>query len=257
MENEEKKKIIQIAVNAGEIMLSNGAETYRVEDTINRICHVKNLNKVSSFATLSGIFVSDNESDGINIIRRIRHRTIDLNKVALVNDFSRTFTKENIDNELSKAVLKSITSSTKYSDLSRIFYAGLASGSFCILFKGNYFDFFAAFIISMFSMKVQSYFDDLSETPFLSIIASSMVIALMAISFSKFGFGNDIDKTIIGAIMPLLPGVALTNGIRDLISGDLISGSSRMIEAILVAISIAVGIASIITLWLNFFGGIL
>lgn len=39
----QKKQILRLALYAGEIMLKNGAETYRVEDTITRICKSKNL----------------------------------------------------------------------------------------------------------------------------------------------------------------------------------------------------------------------
>lgn len=61
---------------------------------------------------------------------------------------------------------------------------------------------------------------------------------------------------IVGSIMPLLPGVALTNGIRDFISGDLISGVSRVSEALLTAIAIAVGIGSALKL-LIMLGGVI
>ena len=39
----------------------------------------------------------------------------------------------------------------------------------------------------------------------------------------------------IGALMPLTPGVALTMSIRDFISGDYLSGTIRLIDALLTA----------------------
>ncbi len=46
--------------------------------------------------------------------------------------------------------------------------------------------------------------------------------------------------------MTLVPGVALTNGIRDLISGELIAGSAKMMEALFIAIALAFGVGIVL-----------
>ena len=47
---------------------------------------------------------------------------------------------------------------------------------------------------------------------------------------------------MIGSIMPLIPGVPFTNAIRDIANGDYISGSVRMLDALLVFFCIAIGV---------------
>ena len=107
-----------------------------------------------------------------------------------------------------------------------------------------------------FLNEILSKFFNLSETSFLANAAASFIIGMLAIIVRRIGFGNSLDMVIVGSIMPLLPGVALTNGIRDFISGDLISGVSRVSEALLTAIAIAVGIGSALKL-LIMLGGVI
>ena len=52
----------------------------------------------------------------------------------------------------------------------------------------------------------------------------------------------DMDTVIVSSLMPLVPGVAITNAVRDTLQGDYISGSARMLEAFLKAASIALGV---------------
>ena len=46
---------------------------------------------------------------------------------------------------------------------------------------------------------------------------------------------------MIGIIMTLIPGIGLTNALRDLFTGDSIAGLLRSIEAALTALAIAAG----------------
>ncbi|OPJ56783.1 threonine/serine exporter family protein [Alkalithermobacter paradoxus] len=251
----EKKAILRVALYAGEIMLRNGAETYRVEDTIKRICKSRNLKHVSSFVTPTGIFISDDRFDGISFIKRVKSRTINLNKISKVNDFSREFVNSNISIKDAIMQLRKIDKIAKYPKFVRVLSAGFASSFFALLFGANFSDFVAAFIISMVAVLISSKIEKVSQTAFLSNTAGGAIIAILSIFFHTVGVGASIDMVIVGSIMPLLPGVALTNGLRDFISGDLISGVSRVSEAILIAISIAVGVGSILNVWINVFGG--
>ena len=88
-------------------------------------------------------------------------------------------------------------------------------------------------------------------------MVSSMVIAVVAILGMVLGLGNSIDMIIIGAIMTLVPGVGITNIMRDIISGDVITGTNKIAEVMLIAISIAIGIALPLSAFTNIFGGVL
>lgn len=57
-----------------------------------------------------------------------------------------------------------------------------------------------------------------------------------------------MDQIIIGSVMPLVPGLLLTNAVRDLIAGHFVSGLSKGAEALLTAFAIGSGIAVVFSL---------
>ena len=64
-------------------------------------------------------------------------------------------------------------------------------------------------------------------------ILSSALVTAMGVLFFHVLFGDNMDMIVIGSIVPLLPGVPLTNSIRDFLYGDYLSGTIRMIDAVL------------------------
>jgi uncharacterized membrane protein YjjP (DUF1212 family) len=253
---QDKKIVLRIALYAGEILLKNGAETYRTEDTIDKICQSRKLWHVSSFVTPTGIFISENRFDGISFIKRIKSRTIDLNKISEVNNFAREFVKGDMCPKDALKRLRRIDKGRKYKNVIRMFFTGLASAFFALLFGAGLNDFILAFLISMITIIVNEKIEKLSKTTFLANVASGALISLLALLSKSTGIGNSMDMIIVGSIMPLVPGVALTNGLRDFISGDLIAGVSRVAEAILIAVSIAVGVGTVLKFWVYLFGGV-
>ena len=80
----------------------------------------------------------------------------------------------------------------------------------------------------------------------VNILASALVTAMGVLFFHLFSFGDSMDMIVIGSIVPLLPGVPLTNSIRDYLNGAYLSGTIRMIDAVLVACCIALGVGIVL-----------
>ena len=256
-EKDEIKKLLVIAIYAGKIMLRNGGETYRVEDTILRICKSRTIQFAECFVTPTGIFLSmEYQSEVLTYIKRINNRTINLNKIDLINNFSRKFVNKDISLDTALDILDNIDNEKEYSSRLRFFFGGLAGGFFSIMFGGNLLDLIAAFFTSAIVVSTTDYLARKKATFFLSNFIGSIVAAILAMLFSLSGFDFNIDKIIIGSIMPLVPGVAITNAVRDSISGELLSGVSRSLEAIIIAMSIAIGVWIILRLHLLILGGI-
>ncbi|MGK0466739.1 threonine/serine exporter family protein, partial [Clostridium sp.] len=80
--------IIHVAAEAGKIILENGGETYRVEQTIIMICKSYGIPLTESFVTPTGIMVSitNSENQTISLVKRINTRTVNLRKVSLINN---------------------------------------------------------------------------------------------------------------------------------------------------------------------------
>ena len=79
----------------------------------------------------------------------------------------------------------------------------------------------------------------------------------MCIVCYHLGFGDNMNHMIIGSIIPLVPGVPFTNGIRDIADGDYISGAVRLLDAMLVFLCVAIGVGVMFTVYRRLMGGVL
>lgn len=255
-----KKKILLLALYAGEIMLKNGAETYRVEDTIIRLCKSRNFHYTDVYVTPTGIFISiddreENQNEVLSYIKRIKSRGIDLNKIASVNNFSREFVKGHIEIDEGMKILKGIDKLLPYPHYVHAVFGGISTSFFALLFGGNLLEFFSAFITGILVTYTLKFLISVEFPPFLTNISGGIVAGTMAIIFSLFHPLIDIDKVIIGSIMTMVPGVAMTNAVRDSIAGDLVSGLAKATEALIVATSVAFGVGFVLKLWTFVTGG--
>lgn len=253
------KTLLKFAIQAGEIMLRSGAETYRVEDTIERILSAHNLEVIEAFVTPTGIFatIDDESMEMTTLVKRIRHRSIRLDKVTLVNDLSRRFTEGKISLENAMIELNEIDQRPPYPYYIMIGSTGLVSAFFTAVFGGNLRDCIVSLIIGIALGIIQYFFRKAKSSRFLIDLIGGCLIGSIALLFTRIVASTNLDQIIIGSIMPLVPGVAITNAIRDTIEGDLLSGVSRAVEAFFVAISIATGVGVVLKIGFVFLGGIL
>lgn len=250
-------KILMIATEAGRIILENGGETYRVEETILRICSAFNIKNAESFVTATGIMVSVTDAFGqsVSTVRRIKSRSVNLEKIALVNDLSRSIKVNGLTCDEVKEVLEKIEGSKRYNDNQTIFFSALAAAFFTLIFGGNFKDFCISFIIGGAIKYMCIIFSKFRINDFFTNIFGGALSALVALISVKFGLASSYDNIIIGSIMLLVPGLAITNAIRDTIAGDLVAALSRALEAFLIAVAIATGSGTILALWFKYIGG--
>ncbi|UCZ53324.1 threonine/serine exporter family protein [Bacillus shivajii] len=247
-------EVMDVCLLAGEIMLKYGAETYRVEETLERMARAASFKNVHCFATTTGIFMSFEEVKGKGDLMqmvRIDDRMQDLNKVTEVNQVSREFVAGQITVEQAHNKLVDVEKAPLQYPLWLIhFSAGVAGSGFSYLFGGGWFDLIPAFFAALISSLVVVEFERYFRVRFAAEFAAAFSGGTAAIVLVYFGFGYNLDQIIIGSLMPLVPGVPLTNAVRDLMSGDLLAGVSRGAEALLTSLSIASGIALTISLFL-------
>lgn len=253
------KKLFNYAILTGEIMLRSGAETSRVEDTINRILMTSQFSTVESFVTPTGIFATldDPSIEMITFVKRVHKREVHLHRVAEANDLSRRFCADAISLDSAIAELNTIKEERPYPHWVMVIAKGIGAGGFAAMFGGNYLDVIISLIIGMVFALVQVFLGRFETSKFFEdIICGSIIAILGIIACYYFKLNANLDIIVIGSIMPLVPGVAITNAIREIIQGDFISGISRVADAFIVAASVAVGVGSILKLYL-YFGGVL
>ena len=88
-------------------------------------------------------------------------------------------------------------------------------------------------------------------------IGGGALVTLICIFCHDAGLGEHLNLMIIGSIIPLVPGLAFTNGIRDIADADYISGAVRLLDAMLVFLCIAIGVGVMFTVYHRVMGGVL
>ncbi len=251
-----QEKILDISIRAGSILLRYGAETYRVEDTIVRICKSYGLT-CEAFALPTGVFVSINgESGASTIVKRIHSRTVDLTRISQLNDLSRRIERDKPEYDEVIAAFDIIANARSYSNLTILFCFALTAFAYALLFGGSLSDALSATVVGTLLGVMRMVFTQTmgSSFPFIEYFAGGFVSGLLGSLASHLFPTANAYVVIIGALTNLLPGVALTNGIRDLLHGDSLSGVSKLGEAILTVLVIVAGTGIGLTFWL--IGGI-
>ncbi|WP_182201400.1 threonine/serine exporter family protein [Paraliobacillus salinarum] len=241
----DEKKITSVCLLAGKIMLKSGAETHRVEDTMVRIAIAFGMDKAQSHATPTGILFSVEETAPTNFTRIVK-RSTDLHKVTQVNSISRSISEGLITIDQALQQLEQIESEIHaYPTYIQVTAASLASGCFTIMFDGQWIDFSPAFIAGGIGYSAMVYLQQIVEIRFFAEFLASFFIGVVAAFFVHIGIGVALDKIIVGSVMPLVPGLLITNAVRDLMAGHLVSGLSKGAEAFLTAFAIGAGVAAI------------
>lgn len=252
----DQREVLDIAMEAGHILLENGAEIFRVEETIDRICRHFGVESENAFVLSNGIFLTAG-SEKEKRFARVEHIPVkgaQLHRVAAVNQLSREIEEGKYDLDQIREKLAQIKVQPGKSGRTLVLMSGIGSACFCLMFGGSMAECFITFWIGMvlyaYLLTLGAHFSKIVEN-----IVGGMLITLLALIAAQLPFSLSVSHIISGAIMPLVPGVAFTNGIRDIADGDYISGTVRMIDAILVFLSIAAGVGFVISVYHHLTGG--
>lgn len=255
-----QKKIIILALFAGEIMVKSGAEIYRVEDTITRICKACNIPYVEAYATPTSLFLSVDKGehhDMTTYIKSIKGSKTDLGKIAETNQFSRDFVSTDLSIEDGMDWLRRISQKEPYPFWIRVLFAALGCACFSIMFDGGVKDFICTLFVGAVTYIVSVGIDMLQTNYFIKGVFCTGVAALLALTCAMLGLGTSSGAITIGTLMLFVPGVAITNALRDFLSGDMVSGLVRMAEAFVVAVSLGVGAGIVLKTWVMLGGTII
>lgn len=238
---------LSVFLDIGRIMNENGSEIHRIEETIKRLGNAYGALHMDVFAITSSIVVTMKMPGGkiCTQTRRIKKSSsTNFTKLEEINHLSREFCSHKITIQtLSRALEK--VKKIKVSQFKITLGSILAAGFLAVFFGGSVADGIAAaflgFFISLFQKSFSKYCSNLFVFNFLiSFLAGIFVLLICRIVPPNF-VNLDSDKIMIGGIMLLIPGLAMTNAIKDIFVGDTISGIMRLAETLLWALAIALG----------------
>lgn len=244
IDHQEAESLLTCALDLGERMLTRGAEVGRVEDTIGRILRAKGALRVDVMSITASIIVTAHFDCGaLTQIRRITGTSYDLTALTRLNHLSRQICTGQCPPEDIPARLLEIDAAKGYHGRTIVLLYGFTSLVFSLFFGGSLLDAFLSALVGMLIREMLLLFTRLQVPGLASTLLCAVVGGFIAHGFGWAGLPSSADKIAIGNIMLLVPGIGLTNSIRDMFTGDTISGLLRFSECLLTALALAFGFA--------------
>ena len=244
-----QRQILDVATSMGYRILLCGGEANRAEDTVIRIGKAYGMDKVHVFAIATSIMVTmDKGDEAMTQTRRIARTNTDLDKLDKFNNLSREICRDKLDFDTIVARIREIDAMPVYPSWVMVLAYAIIGSAFAVFFGGGAAEFIVGFIVGALIRPVIKIADYLQSPPFFTNVAGAATTVIL-IKLFTFVFTNlDVSATTIGVLMNRVPGVLLTNCIRDFVATDYSAGTSKIMETLLVAAAIALGVG-VSVLW--------
>jgi len=242
-----------VAAMASRLAVS-GAETYRVEESVRRICAAYGLQaQVYAIPHSLIITIMIPGERPLTQLCRMEYLGTDLEAVEQYSNLSRRICAEKPDWEEALCWLEDSRSQQKhYSIPMDLFGHVLVASGFCLFFGGSMMDALCAGPCGLLLGLLSRWLG--KTNAFFQKIISAFLMALLAYGFSALGWTDNVDTSVIGALMLLVPGILFTNALRDITFGDTNSGINRIVEVVLIAVAISLGTAAAWNLSVSLWG---
>jgi len=231
-------KALSIAFDAGNILLENGAEISRVEETMNSIASGFGQQEKNFFILSNGIIATGNDYAKAKFIPI---KGTQLSRLVEVNQLSRDISSGITDIDTAQQRIEQIKTMPAKHWLETVIGVAFGVAAFCILFGGSLIDSAITLAVGLIVGAYMCF-----ATPHLSRIFGNLfgglIGGLLCIIATRIGLGQHLPNMIIGTIIALVPGVPFTNGIRDIANEDYIAGTTRLLDAFMVFLCIAGGV---------------
>jgi len=239
------EEMLDIVLKAGSLILENGGETYRTEQSIIKIATALGAESASAFVTPTVIMFSytDSNKHYHSAIRRITNRTVNLKKVSQVNDLVRRLVKRGKSSNPRQIanLLDRIQKAPLYPKLLVVIFAAFSSFFFACMFGGSMKEALCALCIGFLLRGMLISLEKLPISSFFVSLLSGGLISILAELCFSLKWIPSSEIVLISVLMQVVPGLAIVNSIRDIIAGDLVSGAARLLDAFMIAAGISVG----------------
>ena len=236
--------LLSVIAEVSSLALENGGEVYRAEEMCERIGTSMGATKVNVLAIPTALCIALDLPSGERktTICRVKTRSTRLDVLDSANTISRQLAQHQITLEEAYQQLQELRRKPRISSRKAMICAGGSAAFFAMLYGGGLLEFGCALIAGFCAYIAMNLIGRIDSSQLIKTLAGSFTAAIVAGSLDYFLPAADESLVIIGAIMPMLPGLAVTNAIRDMMHGDLVSGNVKLFEGILTACAIAAGV---------------
>jgi uncharacterized membrane protein YjjP (DUF1212 family) len=248
---DELRDVIDLALWAGQLLLQNGAETARVEETVHRLGTGLGCSWLDILVSPNAIVATtiSGEAFRTKVRRVIRFGGVNLTAVAVVNRLSRQVNRGELDRFGVRVALEEISSRPHaYPRFLVAILVGLACAAFSRIFGGDWPVFAVTWLAAATAMFVRQEMNHRHVNALLNVVLTAFVAGLIASSATLFQISPDPQIALAASVLLLVPGVQLVNASEDLLKGHTVTGIIRGINGGLISLGIALGIALVLSL---------
>lgn len=253
-----QQRDLLIPILAGELILIHGGEIFRAEQTVTRIAKALGADQVDHFVTPTGLFVSISLGGATQtFVRSVRSRSYNMAAIVEINDLSRRFCVGELTPATMTARLEALRtpSMKKHHGLKMALAAGFGGLGFAFILGlrsplALCYATLNGFLVSLILDFISAH---IKVPAAMSVLLGSIFLSTLTFFYPYLG-SSDQNLVNLGGLMTMLPGVTLSTAIRELTQGDLISGITRLAEAIITIIMIAAGVITAFTFLPIFLG---
>ena len=250
-------KLLRLVSELGYRLMESGAEIYRVEESIHRLLRAYGVEEGEVFAIPNCIIISLTSPQGepLTQIRRMPPHGTDIYLLEKYNGLCRELCRQAPPfDEALERLARIRREHPEYPLWVQLLAYFLGCGMFTLFYGGSPMDGVCGGLCGVVIGLCLTLTVRLGANLFFRTVAGGAASALAAVALTGLGLGENMDFIIIGALMALVPGIAITNAMRDIMAGDMVAGISKGAEALLIGAAIALGTALALGL-IRVFGG--
>lgn len=247
---------LALVLDIAEQMVISGAEVARTEYSIRRICKSFGAVRTEALSITTSLIVTVYYGDygSVTQTRRVDKFAYNMDRLEKMNELSREICENHLKVEEGRKKFEELMLEKYYSFFAQILFFMMIAFSFTIFFGGSIKDAIVSALIAVLFKYIDEFARKIEINKFIPIVVSSLLGGFLAIMAVRAGIADSVGKVSIGDVMLLIPGIMLTNSLRDMFGGDTITGGIRFIEATLIAVMIAVGFSASSKFYEEIFG---
>ena len=236
-------KIVDLALEIGYLLLTSGAEMERVDRTIQKVCDAYGATNIEYFTYPRFIILSlDYDNKTYTKSKKVRDKAPDFHRL---EELSKTLddiliSKPDLDIIIQR--VRMIYATRQFGIIAQMFCYFFGPAGFTIFFGGNFYEAAISGVIGVLILFLTLGVKKLTDTFFFPIVIYSFVMSFSVRMLGLFGLVQNVESMQIGLLMMVVPGLIITNSMREFISGEYLTGYSKLIEALLVALAVAMGV---------------
>lgn len=234
-------RALTLVMDCGQAMLANGGEVFRAQETMRIMAHSLGVADFHVYVLTNGIFASA-KGGSVSAVRHVPSISINLRRVEAINAISRRVADGALSLSSAELEFRRAASAPPFSPVLICLASCIGAGCDAVLFGGGAAEMLCGALAGLLEAILSAVLIRHGVSRVFRDILASMAGTMLALTADLLYPPLSVNFTIIGALMVLTPGVSMTMGIRDIINGDYLSGTIRLVDALLVAGCLAVGV---------------